>query len=134
MPVTVLDEVGTVLVIVVIGAVVVLVVVVVAVVILYQAEIDRHLAHRAGHLQSSVMPVVQPRSRRVPRVGHYLTKAGRPPSNAVPTRTCVAPSPIACSRSPLIPAEIITACGCDPRTASASSLSLLNAFAAGTVS
>src|SRR5450759_406018 len=131
MPLIVVDEVGTVLFIVVIGAVVVLVTVVIAVVVLYQAEIDRHLAHRAGHLESSVMPVVQPRSRRVPRVGHYLTKACRPPSNAVPTRTCVAPLPIASSRSALMPAEIITACGCADRTATASSLSLPNASAAG---
>src|SRR5712692_4015125 len=89
-------------------AIVVLVAVVVAVIVLYEAEIDRHLAHRAGHAAVLRRAMVQPRSHRVPRVGHYLTNACRPPSNAVPTRTCVAPAAIACSRSPLIPAEIIT--------------------------
>src|SRR5262249_56414177 len=95
----------------VLGAVFVLVGVVIAVIVLYQAEIDRHLAHRAGHLLSSVMPAKQPAQYRgVPRfVGHYLTKARRPPSNAVPIRTSVAPSAIASSRSPLIPAAIVVA-------------------------
>src|SRR5579859_3931290 len=84
--------------------------IVVAMVVFDQAEIDRHLAHRAGHRESSVTRC-SPGSRRVLRVGHYLTNASRLPSNAVPTRTCVAPSAIASSRSPVMPAEIIIAPG-----------------------
>src|ERR1022692_1549438 len=134
-------------------------------VILHQAEIDRHLAHCAGHRQSSVMPPCNkqratnnkhraantraakpcsrtpcnehhgsPGSRRVLRVGHYLTKARRLPSNAVPTRTCVAPSAMAASRSPVMPAEIIIAPGWSALTACATSASLRNAGRGGSPS
>src|ERR1700721_170333 len=42
----------------------VLVLIFVAVVVLYQAEIDRHLAHRAGHLLSSVSRLGSPAHAR----------------------------------------------------------------------
>ncbi len=48
-----------------------------------------------------------------------MTIARRPPSNAVPTRRCVAPHAIACSRSPLIPALTIRASGWFLRISSA---------------
>ena len=41
------------------------------------------------------------------------------PSNAVPTRTCVAPCRTAASRSPLMPAEIASAPGCAARSRAA---------------
>src|SRR5262249_4499951 len=59
-PVLVGHHLGSVLVVFVIGAVFILVVVVVAVIVLYQAEIARHRAHRAGHLVAPVMPAKQP--------------------------------------------------------------------------
>src|SRR5579863_1400078 len=52
-----------------IGAVLVLV----AVVILHEAEVDRHLAHRAGHLASSVAPVFRPAVDQAPRRYACLT-------------------------------------------------------------
>src|SRR5919108_3561308 len=101
--------------------VVVLVVPVVVPVVLHKAEVDRHLAHRAGHKPlrrpvASAPPSDRSRPyappfRQVPLGGHYLTIARLPPSNAVPTRTCVAPHAIACSRSPLIPADRTAASG-----------------------
>src|SRR5215470_11857553 len=111
-------------------AVLTVVAVVVAVVVLYEAEIDRHLAHRAGHSWSSVTLRCSD-AHGVPRDGHYLTKSGRPPSNAVPIRRCVAPAATASSRSPLIPAEITVAAGCRARTCAATPASRANAGAAG---
>src|SRR5215472_3942218 len=106
--------------------------IVIAMVVFHEAEVDRHLAHRAGHCQSSVIPHrCSPGSRRVPRVGHYLTKACRLPSNAVPTRTCVAPSAIASSKSPVMPAEINVAAGYAALTRPATSASLRNAGRGG---
>src|SRR5215469_7493043 len=106
--------------------------IVIAMVVFHEAEVDRHLAHRAGHCQSSVIPHrCSPGSRRVPRVGHYLTKARRLPSNAVPTRTCVAPSAIASSKSPVMPAEIIVAAGYAALTKPATSASPRNAVRGG---
>src|SRR6266536_2023755 len=122
------------LIVVLVGAVIAVVAIVVAVIVLYEAEIDRHLAHRAGHPAVLRRAMVRPRSHRVPRVGHYLTNARRPPSNAVPTRTCVAPASIAGSRSPLIPAEIIAAPGWAERMMADSSPSFANAVTGGTPS
>src|SRR6185437_9558513 len=117
--------------VVLLGAVLTVVAVVVAVVVLYEAEIDRHLAHRAGHSWSSVTLWCCSDAHGVPRDGHYLTKSGRPPSNAVPIRRCVAPAATASSRSPLIPAEITVAAGCRARTCAATPASRANAGAAG---
>src|SRR5689334_5819916 len=74
--------------------------------VLDKAEIDRHLVDRAGHPSALRRPWPAVRCD-----GHYLTKPGRPPSNAVPTRTCVAPAAMASSKSPLIPADTMTASG-----------------------
>ena len=46
-----------------------------------------------------------------------LPEGGRDPSIAVPTRTCVAPTAIAASRSALIPADTIRTVGCAARSA-----------------
>src|SRR6185312_7167810 len=58
---------------------------------------------------------------------HYLRTGGRPPSNAVPIRRCVAPFLTAASRSLLIPAEITVAPGWAARTAAAVSRRAANA-------
>src|ERR1035438_2834138 len=95
----------------------------VPVVILDKAEVDRHLVHRAGH--PSALRHHCPQQPRCD--GHYRTEAGRPPSNAVPTRTCVAPAAMASSRSPLIPAEIMAASGWAALTVADISASVPNA-------
>src|SRR5215469_18983278 len=98
------DQFGAVVVVLV--AVIVLILVLVLVVILNQAEIHRHFAHRAGHVCPPSFTPGRPRSGLVPCVGHYRRKGGRPPSNAVPIRTCVAPSAMASPMSALMPADI----------------------------
>src|SRR6266700_1971740 len=74
-----------------------LVAVLVLLIILDKAEIDSHLVDRAGHLSVLRGPWLAARCE-----GHYLTNAGRSPSNAVPTRTCVAPARMTSSTSPII--------------------------------
>ncbi len=112
-------------------------------VVLHEAEVDRHLAHRAGHSPSPPLCGGSPcrRCRRVTNVtncprstwsarsstGMTIFSAvvrlssrrypsrGLAPSTAVPTRTCVAPAATACSRSALIPADTIVAVGWSAR-------------------
>ena len=59
--------------------------------------------------------------------GPTLPSSGLLPSTALPIRTCVAPDSTACSRSPLIPAEIQVADGSTRRTPAAISASFANA-------
>src|SRR5271154_544116 len=105
----------------------------VAVIVLHEAEVDRHLAHSAGHPSVLRACTHRPQPFRpnasASRTGHYMTTGPRPPSNAVPIRRCVAPHAIAASRSPLMPAEIIVAAGLTARTCAALSSSRANASA-----
>lgn len=105
-------------------------------IVLHEAEVDRHLAHRAGHSLSPPLcggspywpNVAASPSARDPRAtppfcGMTIFSAvvrlasrrypsfGRTPSTAVPTRTCVAPAATASSRSALIPADTMFAAG-----------------------
>src|SRR5262249_57601210 len=86
-----------------------------AVVVLDQAQVDPHLAHRAGHRGPPSEPIDHFRA------GPYPTGGVLPPSNAVPTRRCVAPYRIAVSRSALIPADSMTASGWSARSRAATS-------------
>src|SRR3954465_15546412 len=95
-------------------------------IVLHEAEVDRHLAHRAGHALSPPLCGGSADDCQVPAIHEVVTPAfggidhifccgptswrrypslGRTPSTAVPTRTCVAPAATACSRSALIPAD-----------------------------
>src|SRR5689334_7301953 len=101
-------------------------------IVLHEAEVDRHLAHRAGHALSpplcggsaddcqvpAIHEVVVPGSLGIdhifccgPTSWRRYRSLGRTPSTAVPTRTCVAPAATACSRSALIPADTMVAVG-----------------------
>ena len=104
-------------------------------IVLHEAEVDRHLAHRAGHSLrpplcggSAPSPgALDPRSLSPPFAGMTIFSAvvrlawrrypsrGRTPSTALPTRTCVAPAVTASSRSALIPADTMVAAGCAAR-------------------
>src|SRR5688572_21872084 len=101
-------------------------------IVLHEAEVDRHLAHRAGHSLSPPLCGGSTDDCQRPAIHEVVMSAiggndhifycgptswrryrslERTPSTAVPTRTCVAPAATACSRSALIPAETMFAAG-----------------------
>src|ERR1043165_5997390 len=94
-------------------------------IVLHEAEVDRHLAHRAGHALSPPLCGGSTDECQVPAIHEVVMpplsgndhifccgptswrrypSLGRTPSTALPTRTCVAPAVTAFSRSALIPA------------------------------
>src|SRR5918994_1073956 len=98
--------------------VVLVVLVVVATLVLGEAKVDHRLAQRASH---EVLLGRRPRLIGAVRRDRSYPCDAREPRIADPTRRCVAPSAMAASRSPLIPAEIHVASGWSRRMPSPTS-------------
>src|ERR671912_661241 len=104
--------------------VVLVVLVVVATLVLGEAKVDHRLAQRASH---EVLLGRRPRLIGAVRRDRSYRCDAREPRIADPTRRCVAPSAMAASRSPLIPAEIHVASGWSRRMPSPTSRRRANA-------